>query len=161
MDWCVLVAALLAMEVGPITVSGIILGAETLLRGPGLDQRAIHSEVLVRHKLLRRPVHFGRRTAALPRRSADGRGSSKTPRDSTLHHPCPGPQTSERAGCSRSARPADARSGMDKEYLQQQRSQNVLRRNRRPPRVRVQRVQLRAQPAAVRCRVTLRTSRNG
>ena len=54
-----LVAALLAMEVGPITVSGIILGAETLLRGPGLDQRAIHSEVLVRHKLLRLPVHFG------------------------------------------------------------------------------------------------------
>ena len=32
---------------------GAVLGAKTLLRSPGLDQRAVYGKVLVRHELLR------------------------------------------------------------------------------------------------------------
>src|SRR5260370_39783805 len=42
-----LVGALLAAKVRTVAVVGAVLGAEALLRGPGLDQRAIHGEVLI------------------------------------------------------------------------------------------------------------------
>ena len=42
-----LVGAVLAVKVGAVTIVGTILATEALLRGPGLDQRAIHREVFV------------------------------------------------------------------------------------------------------------------
>jgi hypothetical protein len=54
-----IVAALLSAKVRTIVIVGAVLGAETLLRGPGLDQRAIYGEVLVGHELPRLPVHLG------------------------------------------------------------------------------------------------------
>jgi hypothetical protein len=52
-----LVTTLLATEVRAVViVVGAVLRAEALLRGPGLDQRAIHGEVLTTHKALGLPV---------------------------------------------------------------------------------------------------------
>ncbi len=42
------ILALLAAEIRAIAAVAAILGAEALMRGPGLDQRAIHREMLVR-----------------------------------------------------------------------------------------------------------------
>src|SRR6267378_539323 len=43
------VLALLAMEVGAvIIVAAAVLGAKTLLRSPGFDQRSVHRKMLVR-----------------------------------------------------------------------------------------------------------------
>ena len=49
------VGALLAVEVGTVAVAaiGTILGAEALMGRPGLDQRAVHGEVIVAHEPLR------------------------------------------------------------------------------------------------------------
>ena len=47
------VLALLSVEVGPtIFVAATVLGAETLLRGPRLDQRSVHRKMLVRQQRL-------------------------------------------------------------------------------------------------------------
>ena len=52
------IAALLAAKVRAIAVVGAVLGAKALLRSPRLNQRAVHGEVLVGHKLLRPHVHL-------------------------------------------------------------------------------------------------------
>ena len=45
--------ALLAVEVGPaVVVAAAVLGAETLVRGPRLDQRSVHRKMLVRQQRL-------------------------------------------------------------------------------------------------------------
>src|SRR6266851_9090366 len=45
------VLALLAMEVGAvIIVAAAVLGAKTLLRSPGFDQRSVHRKMLVRQQ---------------------------------------------------------------------------------------------------------------
>ncbi len=54
-----IVAALLSAKVRTIVIVGAIPGAKALLRGPGLNQRSIDSEVLVGHELLRLLVHLG------------------------------------------------------------------------------------------------------
>src|ERR1700731_2169759 len=51
-----LVAALLAVEVRTVAVVRAVLRAKALMRGPGLDQRAIHGEVLIAHEALGLPV---------------------------------------------------------------------------------------------------------
>jgi hypothetical protein len=51
-----LVGALLAAEVRAVVV-GAVFRAEAL-RGQGLDQRAIHGEVLIAHQTLGLPVDF-------------------------------------------------------------------------------------------------------
>jgi hypothetical protein len=55
------VGALVAVEVRAIAAIavGSILGAEALVRRPGLDQRAVHGEVIVAHEALRLLVHGG------------------------------------------------------------------------------------------------------
>ena len=57
-----IVAALLSAKVRTIVIVRAIFGAKTLLRGPGLNQRAVHSEVLVGHELLRLLVHLGEKS---------------------------------------------------------------------------------------------------
>ena len=45
--------ALLAVEVGPaVVVAAAVLGAETLVPGPRLDQRSVHRKMLVRQQRL-------------------------------------------------------------------------------------------------------------
>src|ERR1700756_5818595 len=51
-----LVGALLAAKVRTIVIVGAVFRTKTLLRGPGLNQRAIHGEVLITHEALRLPV---------------------------------------------------------------------------------------------------------
>src|ERR1700686_4607215 len=47
------VFALLAVEVGPAVVAAAaVLGAETLVRGPRLDQRSVHGKMLFRQQRL-------------------------------------------------------------------------------------------------------------
>ena len=47
------VFALLAVEVGPaVIVATAVLGAETLVRGPRLDQRSVHRKMRVRQQRL-------------------------------------------------------------------------------------------------------------
>jgi hypothetical protein len=47
------VFALLAMEVGAaVVVAAAVLGAETLVRGPRLDQRSVHRKMPVRQQRL-------------------------------------------------------------------------------------------------------------
>src|ERR1700731_2726230 len=47
------VFALLAVEVGPAgVVAAAVLGADTLVRGPRLDQRSVHRKMLVRQQRL-------------------------------------------------------------------------------------------------------------
>jgi hypothetical protein len=53
------VRALLTMEVRSVAVIGTVLGAEALLRRPGLDQWAVHGEVIVGQERLGPLVHFG------------------------------------------------------------------------------------------------------
>ncbi len=55
-----IVAALLSAKVRTIVIVGAVLGAKTLLRSAGLDQRAVYCEVLVGHELLRLPVYLDR-----------------------------------------------------------------------------------------------------
>src|SRR5580704_8383855 len=45
-------SAILAVEVGPAVVAAAVLGAETLVRGPRLDQRSVHRKMLVRQQRL-------------------------------------------------------------------------------------------------------------
>ena len=52
------VAALVSAKVRTIVI-GAIFGAKALLRGPGLDQRAVYGEVLVGHELLSLLAHLG------------------------------------------------------------------------------------------------------
>ena len=54
-----LVAALFIVEVAAIVIRAI-LGPEAFLRGPGLNQRSVHGEVLIAHVFLRRPVDLGK-----------------------------------------------------------------------------------------------------
>ena len=54
-----LVRALLAVKVRAVAIVATALGTKALLRGPGLNQRAVHGEVLVGHELLRAQVDLG------------------------------------------------------------------------------------------------------
>ncbi len=54
-----LVPSLLSVKVRAIAIVGAILAAKALLRGPGLDQRAVHGEVLVGHEPPGLLVHLG------------------------------------------------------------------------------------------------------
>lgn len=46
------------MKISAIAVIRAVLAAITLLRSQGLNQRAIHGEVPIAHKLLRMAIHF-------------------------------------------------------------------------------------------------------
>ena len=46
------------MKIRTIAVVGAVFRVKALLRGPGLNQRAVHCEVLIAHELFRPQVHF-------------------------------------------------------------------------------------------------------
>jgi hypothetical protein len=52
------VGALVVAKIGAVAVIGAALRVEALLRGPGLDQRAVRGEVLVGHNPPRLPIHL-------------------------------------------------------------------------------------------------------
>ena len=58
-----LVGALLPVEVRAVAIGAVLL-AEALLRRPGLNQRAVHREVLIAHEPLGLPVHLGEELVA-------------------------------------------------------------------------------------------------
>ena len=93
----------------PSSSSEPSLEAKTLLRSPGLDQRAVYGQVLVRHELLRLLVHLGEEMLGHIRGQQPIAVLRRTPHGSTPHRPSPRPTNqSETEGCRRSARPASA-----------------------------------------------------
>ena len=142
------VRALAVMEVRSVAFAGAraILAAETLLRGPSLDQRAVDGEVIVRHKLpglldhggeellrplaVQQPVAVIREDRVVPYRivHAETYKPAKHPVEVHLLDQL-----------------ALARHGI--KCLQQQRSKNVLGRGRGPTVGRVQTVEITAQQA--------------
>jgi len=142
------VGALLAMEVRAIAAIGIgpILGAEALVRGPGLDQRAVDGEVIVRHESLRLLVH---RREKLLRHLAVQQPVAVLREHGVVPHRVVHAQAHE---------PAEQQVIVDLldqlalradriKRLQQQRPQHILGSDRRTARGRVQLVQLPAQGA--------------
>jgi hypothetical protein len=132
------------VEVRAVAIVGAVLGAKALLRGPRLDQRAIDGEVLVRHEPLGLLVDFGKELL----RHLGGQQPVAVLRK---HRMVP-----HRVVHAQAHKPAEQQVVVDLldqqplrahrvEHLQQQRPQNVLRRNRWPPGVGIQRIELRAQ----------------
>ena len=146
-----LVRALLAAEVRALAIVGAVLGAKTLLRGPGLNQRAVHGEVLVTHKLLRPQVNL--REEALRdiarQKAVAVLGKHRVVPHRIVHAQADKPTKQQVIVDLLDQQPLRA-NGI--KYLQQQGPQNVLRRNRRPARVRIQHIELRAQRTQHRVR---------
>ncbi len=130
-----IVAALLSAKVCTIIIVGAIPGAKTLLRGPGLDQRPVYGNVLVGHELLRLLGHLGEEPL--------GHTRSQQPIAVVREHR----MVSHRIVHAQAHEPAKQKVVVDLlhqqslrvnrvEHLQKKRSQNIFRRNRRPPDVR-------------------------
>ena len=140
------VGALGAVEVRAIAAIVVrsILGAEALVRGPGLDQGAVHGEVIVTHEALRLLVH---RREKLLRYFAVEQSVSVLGEHRMVPHRVVHAQTHEPAEQQVVVQLLDqlALRADRVKSLQQKRPQHVLRRDRATPRGCVQFVELRVQ----------------
>jgi hypothetical protein len=134
-------AVLLATEGATVLVVRSVLGAEILLRGPGLNQSSVHGEVFIAHELLRLAVylskepqrHFGVQQPVTVLRK------HRMVQDRIVHGQVHEPAEQEVTVDLLNQKPFGANR---EENMQQQGVQNVLGRNRRTIMTGIQGVQL-------------------